>query len=189
MEEKILIESQKSEDVKGILITLIIITTLLFLGLFFKEIGRIGDWYIDGLIFGSPALALLIFFVIIYCYTVNCKLIVTDKRVYGKASFGKRVDLPIDSISAVGTSFLWGVDVGTSSGRLHFKLIKNKDEIHSVLSKLLMERQQKSSVTSTAQNITAASNADAIKKYKELLDSGIITQEEFDEKKKQLLKL
>lgn len=33
------------------------------------------------------------------------------------------------------------------------------------------------------------SNADELKKFKDLLDSGIITQEEFDEKKKQLLGL
>lgn len=33
------------------------------------------------------------------------------------------------------------------------------------------------------------SNADELKKYKDLLDGGIITQEEFDEKKKQLLGL
>ena len=33
------------------------------------------------------------------------------------------------------------------------------------------------------------SNADELKKYKELLDSGVITQEEFDAKKKQLLNL
>ena len=31
------------------------------------------------------------------------------------------------------------------------------------------------------------SQADELKKYKELLDSGAITQNEFDEKKKQLL--
>ena len=31
------------------------------------------------------------------------------------------------------------------------------------------------------------SNADELKKYKELLDSGVISQEEFDAKKKQLL--
>ena len=36
---------------------------------------------------------------------------------------------------------------------------------------------------------TAVSSADELKKYKELLDSGIITQEEFDQKKKQLLGL
>ncbi len=35
----------------------------------------------------------------------------------------------------------------------------------------------------------AFSNADEIKKYKELLDIGAITQEEYDAKKKQLLGL
>ena len=38
-------------------------------------------------------------------------------------------------------------------------------------------------------NQQTVSSADEIKKYKELLDSGIITQEEFDAKKKQLLGL
>jgi predicted Zn-dependent peptidase len=33
------------------------------------------------------------------------------------------------------------------------------------------------------------STADELKKFKELLDSGVITQEEFDAKKKQLLGL
>ena len=36
---------------------------------------------------------------------------------------------------------------------------------------------------------SAVSSADELKKYKELLDSGVITQEEFDAKKKQLLGL
>ena len=34
---------------------------------------------------------------------------------------------------------------------------------------------------------SAASSADEIMKFKELLDSGVITQEEFNEKKKELL--
>ena len=38
-------------------------------------------------------------------------------------------------------------------------------------------------------NYTSTSPADEIAKYKELLDSGAITQEEFDAKKKQLLGL
>ncbi|MBQ4158616.1 MAG: SHOCT domain-containing protein [Clostridia bacterium] len=33
------------------------------------------------------------------------------------------------------------------------------------------------------------SNADELKEYKDLLDAGILTQEEFDAKKKQLLGL
>lgn len=121
-----------------------------------------------------------------YLHIANCELVITDKRVYGKATFGKRVDLPIDAVSAVGTSSLWGIDVGTSSGRIHFKLIKNKDEIHSVLSRLLMDRQQK--ITNTVMQNTA-SNADELKKYKELLDSEIITEDEYEAKKKQLLGL
>ena len=36
---------------------------------------------------------------------------------------------------------------------------------------------------------SAVSSADELKKYKELLDSGIISQEEFDAKKKQLLNI
>jgi len=38
-------------------------------------------------------------------------------------------------------------------------------------------------------NQPAFSEADELKKFKELLDTGVITQEEFDAKKKQLLKL
>ncbi len=34
---------------------------------------------------------------------------------------------------------------------------------------------------------SAASSADEIMKFKELLDSGVITQEEFDAKKKEIL--
>jgi len=44
--------------------------------------------------------------------------------------------------------------------------------------------------TDAQQNVAGAiSSADELKKFKELLDSGVITQEEFDAKKKQLLGL
>lgn len=49
------------------------------------------------------------------------------------------------------------------------------------------ENQNKSNVT--INNITTSSGADEILKYKSLLDQGIITQEEFDKKKKELLGL
>ena len=38
-------------------------------------------------------------------------------------------------------------------------------------------------------NSSALSGAEELKKFKDLLDSGAITQEEFDKKKKELLKL
>lgn len=43
--------------------------------------------------------------------------------------------------------------------------------------------------TATKKNVPVISNADELKKYKELLDSGAITQDEYNAKKKQLLNL
>lgn len=127
---------------------------------------------------------------VFYIIWSKIELTVTDKRVYGVAAFGKRVDLPLDSISAVGTSAFKGIDVGTSSGKIKFKFIKNRDEIHKIMSELLMERQKNEAGTSSEPVLNMnSSNADELKKFKELLDSGVITQEEFDTKKKQLLGL
>ena len=118
----------------------------------------------------------------------SCTLTVTDKRVYGKASFRRRVDLPIDSVSSVGTSMFHGIDIGTSSGRISFKAIENNIQLHEVISKLLIDRQKEKN-TEVSPSTPTGSIADELKKFKELLDAGIITQEEFDAKKKQLLGL
>ena len=67
-------------------------------------------------------------------------------------------------------------------------MIKNRGEIYDVVSKLLVERQNKTTITSITQEISKSS-ADKLKKYKNLLDSGSISQEEFEAKKKQLLNL
>lgn len=120
----------------------------------------------------------------------KCDITVTNKRVYGKAAFGKRVDLPLDKISSVSTCAFKGVGVATSSGRIKFLLCKNRDDVFNTISKLLLERQnQQKSKESVIKQEIPQSNADELKKYKELFDSGIITQEEFDAKKKQLLGL
>ena len=48
---------------------------------------------------------------------------------------------------------------------------------------------EKTSISTQTTNNTIVSSADELKKYKELLDSGVISQDEFDAKKKQLLGL
>ena len=71
-------------------------------------------------------------------------------------------------------------------------MIKNRDEIHRCVSNLLIERQSKPVSAPVAIPVVKevpVNNVEEIKKYKELLDMGIITQEEFDAKKKQLLGL
>ena len=48
---------------------------------------------------------------------------------------------------------------------------------------------KKNNVARTANVVNQISQADELKKYKELLDNNVITQEEFDKKKKQILNL
>ena len=126
---------------------------------------------------------------VVFFYANNCSLTITSKRVCGTASFGKRVDLPLDSVSAIGTSWLKGVVISSSSGRIAFLLIANRDEIYESINNLLISRQSSVSTQAIVKQEIPLTNADELKKYKELLDCGVITQEEFDAKKKQLLEL
>ena len=127
---------------------------------------------------------------LIYLWLRSYELTVTDKRIFGKVAWGKRVDLPVDSVSATETiRFLKGVSVSTSSGRISFRVLKNADAIYQVISNLLIDRQQEKSKAAPIADAPKSDEADQLKKYKELLDSGVITQEEFDAKKKQLLGL
>ncbi len=57
------------------------------------------------------------------------------------------------------------------------------EELYNLVQNKISEAQ------SNIATISNVSSADELKKFKELLDNGIITQEEFDAKKKQLLKL
>lgn len=129
-----------------------------------------------------------------YWYCSRISITVSDKRVFGTAVFGQRVDLPFDMISAVKTTRLWrGIAVATASGFIRFVWIKNAAEIHTEINRLLLERQDKRAASAARQEAAPQSNATAgaeeLKRYKELLDSGVITQEEFDAKKKQILGL
>lgn len=110
------------------------------------------------------------------------RITVTDKRVYGCAIFGKRVDLPLDSISAVAMyNFSQGIAVASSSGRIKFSFVKDSRDVFDEISKLLMDRQNQNK---SKQNKTDLSS---LKEYKELLDIGAITTEEYEAKKKELL--
>lgn len=152
---------------------------------------RVGEG-LDKYDFDESLLVFFCFFIVglfIYWWLSKNEIFITNKRVYGKSVFGKRVDLPIDSVSAIGSKWPKGVAVATSSGKVAFLMIKNRDEIHKCVSNLLIERQSKPTTTTPIKQEVPQSNADELKKYKELLDSGIITQEEFDAKKKQLLRL
>lgn len=204
MEEKVLVKSEQA-DIKQISIIIALIGVAVFAivwdnavgnSYFYSDVIERGDWgyaltsmvpYFGSMTFLPFAAIALLF----YFWTSKVSLTVTDKRVYGTAAFGKRVDLPLDMISAVGTTLLNGIAVTTSSGAIKFLMIKNSADIHEAISKLLMERQdaRKQAAAPIVTQELAQSGADELKKYKELLDDGVISQEEFDAKKKQLLGL
>ena len=149
------------------------------------------DVYTQRLIVFVFLLLVNVVFCVFYFLISKEQIVVTNKRVYGRTSFGKQVDLPLDSISAVGTTLFKGIVGGTSSGRIKFLGISNRNEIYEEIKKILADRQSKEVKTNApVTNITQEqSSADELKKFKDLLDSGVITQEEFDAKKKQLLGL
>ena len=129
-------------------------------------------------------LPMFIVAVISHLWMSNCVLTVTNKRVYGKAAFGKRVDLPLDMISSVSSAAFGSVSVATSSGKITFWLLKNKEEVFSSVTKLLLDRQNNKDVGKVE-----VSASKELKDLKQLLDEEIITKEEFEAKKKELLKL
>lgn len=212
MDEKIIIKSEHYNIKRYLKIALIIGIALVLLGFlaylfnlngcrFRESVITSGKYYKYSLIsnmldpfsleagmFLDSGIIFILISVLVRWWLSSYELTVSDKRIYGKTSFGKRVDLPVDSISAVGTSMLKGISIATASGKIVFKLIKNRDDIHSEISNLIITRQTKSSDNVLKATVPTVIT-DELKKYKELLDIGAITQEEFDAKKKELLGL
>ena len=138
---------------------------------------------------GLVCLVIGVISAIIYFANKECELCITENNVKGKTHFGKEVVLPLHMVSAYSTrKFLSTVAVSTASGITKFPLIKNYIEIGEVLAKKINERQANTQTVVTP-TVSTSNNMDDILKLKSLLDSGIITQEEFDAKKKQLLGL
>lgn len=202
MEERIIAKS-KQYDIKRVCITILICFTLLSLIVFYAADAwhpfYLFDRYFETknkdylrwaqedlaesivcscLIGGFTAL-------ISYWWLSKTEMIISDKRVYGRTVFGKRVDLPLDSVSAVGSRWPKGITVATSSGRIAFLMVKNRNELHACISKLLIERQNQAA----AAQMTSGSSIVELEKYADLLQRGYITQEEYNAAKKQILGL
>ena len=192
MQEIIIIKSKKQKIL--VLSIIMYLIGIICGGIYIKE--NFFEWTVFhetwffwvGLLIAAPFILIGFFFAL---KQKKGEMTVTNLRVYGKSAFGKRVDLPMDSITSVGTCAFNGIAVATSSGYIRFRKIANRDEIHHELSKLLMNRQEKGKVELDSMNSLNEHNAihHALMEYKELLDNGVITQEEFEAKKRQILGL
>lgn len=146
MKENILFEGKFSKC-NWLAITFIILGFLIFF------IGLIGWGDFNAIIeFASQGCAEIFFIIgpmgcflialIIFLMMKNCQFIITDKRIYGRATFGNRVSLPLDKVSAVSISFLKSLVVSTSSRKLTFWLISNGDEAWQIMNALIVEKQK-----------------------------------------------
>ena len=128
-------------------------------------------------------------FYLIYYSLSHCKIVITDKNISGRTFWGKKVILPIHMISAFSISKIFSVvAITSSSGFIKFPCIGNLEEIAEILQQLLNERQTKTEIEEKEvlqnNNLT---DVDYLIKLKNLMDNGIITQEEFETKKKEIL--
>lgn len=185
MKEKILIKSEKKYFYKLKLIT--IISTILAILSFVIAIvaQKQGNYDLVGIstYIMIPAGIIALPCIVLFLYSFKMELTVTNKRIYGKTVFGKQIDLPLDSISAVSKGIFESINIATSSGKISFIYISNRNDIYKTITKILIDRQSNNKTSNSE------SKADELKKYKELLDSNAITQEEYDKKKKELLDL
>ena len=144
-------------------------------------------------VIGQGYFAFIIVFIIFaiaaaISYFMQYELYATETKVIGKTLLGKRVDLPISHISAIGMGWGKRITITSSSGHVTFFGVLNQEEINDKLTSLIKTKEEKNTESTTI--ITqSSSNAEELAKFKKLLDDGIITQEEFDAKKKQLLGL
>lgn len=228
MEEKVIIKGKRKDAMKVAIIPPII-SVVLFLGYLIYSVNSYRVYYSGGYLRQERPLAeaiqmsissdallpfialiILIGIVVGYCIYRNwskVEITVTNLRVFGVDTKGKRVDLPLDKISSVAIlSSGDGVAVSTASGAVEFRMIENCADVRRVIAELLVARQHRPASAAPVAPVAPAvptapvtppvskpasayTNADELRKYKELLDMGAITQEEYDAKKKQLLGL
>lgn len=77
---------------------------------------------------------------IIYLYIGRTNITVTDKRIYGKAIFGKNIDIPINSVIFVGIGQPKKITIATSAGKIQFAGIKNVDEVYGKIQTILSNK-------------------------------------------------
>lgn len=158
---------------------------------FYRTLGidaEAGDITETLLIGGGAWLLCALVGVLVWLAYRNNSITVTYKRVTGRTAWNKMVELPRNQISAISLGGIKGVAVATSSGLVRFSLIANRDEIFRAVSELLKSTQD-APVSAPAPAAPQSGGADELAKYKALLDSGAISQEEYDAKKRQILGL
>ena len=152
-----------------------------------------GEFFSSNLMYGCILIASVIAFVVSIIMKTNtekCEITVTNEAISGKLPHGKEVYIPLNQITAVNRSSFNGVSITSIGNVSNFHCIENREEVMKAISYLLANPQQNAQPTQNGSAPVAnGSEAEQLKRLKDLLDAGVLTQEEFDAKKKQVLGL
>jgi len=121
--------------------------------------------------------------------TEKCEITVTDNRIWGKLKGGVDVDIPLNQVTGIHTCSFNGISVSSIGKVSNFYLMPNREEVMKGISYLLARGNSQNSSATVMSASEPTGDAAKIKQYKELLDAGVISQEEFEAKKKQILGL
>jgi hypothetical protein len=144
----------------------------------------------------------MIFFLILRLLLKTFGMVITDKRISGWSILQLwRTDLPLDMIQSVSLIGFTGISVRTAGGRIVLFLIRNRRALHNAICELLIQRNTPpapAEVSEPLQESPAECNEEPVIEtdikqqllsLKELLDLQVITQEDYDTKKNQILDL
>lgn len=116
-------------------------------------------------------------------------LVVTDKNfysvVFNKTFSADKVLMPLSKISSFTVSGLVGMKLTITEGttKYEYDTVSNS----KIIVEAIKNKASKSEEQSKTETLTPTDPAEELRKYKQLLDDGIITQEDFDKKKAVLL--
>lgn len=108
---------------------------------------------------------------------------------FGKASSVMAGYLQIEIASSVGMTENKIFYHNNYGGETNIAFRKGQNDLMEEIAEYVKKQIEGVKQSKYLQTLVCFSSADEIKKFKELLDDGVITQEEFDSKKKQLLGL
>ena len=134
---------------------------------------------------GNALLILLVGFLNVqYISEKKMEITVKDNAIIATRKNGQNVEFLLKDIKSVETTRAGGLLITGAGIKYKINQISNGEEIKEAIMDMLAKMP-----TGESTVVVPVSDAKSIKEYKELLDAGIITQEEFDAKKKQLLGL
>lgn len=132
--------------------------------------------------------------ILLHKFYYRQSITVTNQRVKCTSGFKDEMNIPIAAISsvAVNSGIFKSIGLTCAGNRYSIGFIENCKEIYNVINGLVNENRNEKIPSAQPTDDVKVSNAnitDEIRKYKQLCDDGIITKEEFEAKKKQLLNL